>query len=238
MADFRHVDAWIFDLDNTLYPAQCHLFKQIDARMTRFVQDRLDLDFDDARRLQKNYYADYGTTLSGLMTVNSIPPTEFLDYVHDIDLRVLPDSRALSDKIDALPGRKFIFTNGSTRHAENVCYALGLTVTFDGIFDIVAANYRPKPHRATYEQFLTRYEIAPTRAAMFEDLAINLEAPHALGMTTVLITSTAQWLDDEPAAKRPAKPGDTFDHVHHVTDDIDHFLSIVSTGRDTATPTP
>lgn len=219
-----HVDNWIFDLDNTLYPAECHLFKEIDARMTAFVQDRLSLGFDDARRIQKDYYAEFGTTLSGLMQVNNVPPEDFLDYVHEIDLSVLPDGRDLSETIKSLPGRKFIFTNGSVRHAENVCGALGFDIAFDGVFDIVAANYRPKPHRETYEQFLAAYNIEPSRAAMFEDLAINLEAPHALGMTTVLIASNATWLDDEPSKKRPAKPGETFPHVHHITENIGAFL--------------
>lgn len=223
--DLNHVDNWVFDLDNTLYPAECHLFKEIDARMTAFVQDRLSLDFDAARRIQKEYYAEYGTTLSGLMQVNKVPPEDFLDYVHEINLAVLPDSRDLSQTIKDLPGRKFIFTNGSVRHAENVCGALGIDVAFDGIFDIVAANYRPKPHQKTYEQFLATYNIDPNRAAMFEDLAVNLEAPHALGMTTVLIASNASWLEDEPHKKRPAKPGETFPHVHHTTENIGHFLS-------------
>jgi len=225
MPNLQHIDAWVFDLDNTLYPAECHLFKEIDARMTRFVQDRLGLDFDKARRIQKDYYAEYGTTLSGLMIENDVPPEDFLNYVHEIDLSVLPDSSSLSTQIENLPGRKFIFTNGSTKHAKNVCGALGITVAFDGVFDIIAADYQPKPHRSTYERFLTHYDINPKSAAMFEDLAINLEAPHALGMTTVLITSNADWLDDEPSAKRPAKPGDKFDHVHHTTGDIGNFLA-------------
>lgn len=223
--DLRHVENWVFDLDNTLYAAECRLFAQIDARMTAFIRDRLSMPHWEARRLQKAYYVEYGTTMSGLMTRHNVCPDEFLEYVHDIDISAVRENRPLAAAIEALPGRKFIFTNGSVRHAENVAGALGILSCFDEIFDIKAAGYAPKPRREPYEKFLASHGVDPRSAIMFEDIVQNLEAPHALGMTTVLVHSDAAWLDDEPHEKRPAKPGDTGPHVHYVTDDIAAFLA-------------
>ena len=224
-ADWREIEHWVFDLDNTLYPAHCNLFQQIDQRMASFIETEIGLDNSAARRLQKDYYARYGTTLSGLMQEHAIPPEQFLSYVHDIDVSVVPANPALADAINALPGQKHIFTNGSVRHAENVLSKIGLSGLFNDIFDIAAADFTPKPHLNTYERFIAACNVAPTRAAMFEDLALNLEAAHSLGMRTVLVCSDADWTADEPANKRPARPGDDHDHVHHVTEDLAHFLN-------------
>ncbi|MDZ7629113.1 MAG: pyrimidine 5'-nucleotidase [Parvularculaceae bacterium] len=226
MTDLRHVESWVFDLDNTLYPAECHLFSQIDARMTEFIRMRTGAAHDEARRLQKHYYVKYGTTLSGMMAEHAIPPEDFLSYVHDIDFSVVPANAALAAEIEALPGRRFVFTNGSVAHAERVLARIGLTGLFDDIFDIRAADWTPKPHRATYERFLAATRIDAGNSAMFEDLPHNLEAAHALGMTTVLIESDTRWFADEPADKRPARPGDARPaHVHHVTGDLAGFLN-------------
>ena len=223
--DLTHVESWVFDLDNTLYPAECRLFSQIDARMTDFIRRTTGAPQDEARRLQKDYYVRYGTTLSGLMAEHKIAPDEFLDYVHDIDFSVVPEDRAMRAAIEALPGRRYIFTNGSVAHAERVLSRIGVSGLFDDIFDIRAADWTPKPHRATYERFIAATRVRPGEAAMFEDLAHNLEAAHALGMTTVLVASGADWFADEPEAKRPARPGDEKPaHVHHVTGNLAGFL--------------
>ncbi len=223
--DLRHVENWVFDLDNTLYAAECQLFAQIDARMTAFIRDRLAMPHWEARRLQKSYYVEYGTTMSGLMDKHDVCPDEFMDYVHDIDVSAVHENKPLAAVLTALPGRKFIFTNGSVRHAENVAGALGVLSCFDEIFDIKAAGYAPKPRREPYDKFLASHGVEPQSAIMFEDIVQNLEAPHELGMTTVLVHSDAAWLDDEPHEKRPARPGDSAPHVHYVTDDITAFLS-------------
>ncbi len=229
MIDLRHIDAWVFDLDNTLYAAECALFAQIDARMTAFIRERFTLGHDEARRLQKDYYVRYGTTMCGLMVEHDVEPDEFLDYVHDIDLAPIEPHPALADAIDALPGRKYIYTNGSVRHAENVAGALGVFHLFDDVFDIKAAGYAPKPRREPYEAFLRQYELTPKRAVMFEDLAQNLETPFALGMTTVLVCSDAAWLADEPHEKRPARLGEGADHIHYATNDLAAFLNAAAT---------
>lgn len=226
MADLRHVESWVFDLDNTLYPAHCHLFSQIDARMTDFIRMTTGAAHDEARRLQKHYYVKYGTTLSGMMAEHKIAPDDFLAYVHDIDFSVVPADPGLRAAVEALPGRRYVFTNGSVAHAERVLGRIGIDGLFDAIFDIRAADWTPKPHRVTYERFLASTRVRPGEAAMFEDLPHNLEAAHALGMTTVLVASDAAWFADEPQDKRPARPGDPAPgHVHHVTDDLAGFLT-------------
>lgn len=234
MADLSHVESWVFDLDNTLYAAECQLFAQIDARMATFIREHLSLDQTEARRLQKHYYVKYGTTMSGLMTEHDVCPDTFLEFVHDIDMAPIKENPELAATLTELPGRKFIYTNGSVRHAENVSQALGIHHAFDEIFDIKAAGYAPKPKREPYELFLSSHNIDPARAVMFEDLTQNLEAPHALGMTTVLVCSDAAWLADEPHDKRPARLGETAPHVHHETNDITAFLQNVRTAASAA----
>ena len=223
MIDTR--DAWIFDLDNTLYPAACELFRQIDANMTAFIQDRFGLGPDAAFRLQKDLYVKHGTTLSGLRIEHDVCPHEFMAAAHDIDVSSLPVDLGLREAMAKLPGRRFVYTNGSLAHARNVATRLGVWDLFDGAFDVEMGGWTPKPHRAPYEAFVARYGIDPARAVFFEDMAENLVVPHEMGMATVLVQSDAAWLDAEPGAKRPARVGDAHDHVHHVTTDLTGFLS-------------
>ncbi len=231
--DWCHITDWVFDLDNTLYPAKCNLFKQIDSRMTDYVGKLLELPFQEARRIQKDYYVRYGTTLSGLMKEHDVAPHDFMDYVHDIDLTAISANVPLATQLENLPGRCFVFTNGSVRHARNITSKLGIEHVFDGMFDIDAAEFVPKPNRKTYERFLSTYEIDPQNAAMFEDIAVNLEAPNELGMKTVLVCSDSEWFSDEPADKRPAALTNDASylhaHIHHRTDDLTGFLSSLMT---------
>lgn len=218
------IDHWVFDLDNTLYPASKSLFPQIDVRMKRFIAAALDLSIEDAHALQKRYYRDYGTTLRGLMTVNRLDPKAFLDFVHDIDHSVLAPVPGLALALARLPGRKFVFTNGSRPHAEKVLAALGIADHFDAIFDIVDADYIPKPDRRPYEQLTRRHDINPRRAAMIEDLARNLEPAAALGMTTVLLHQADHPDLPHNAAAYPDAPKDMA-HVHHVITDLEDWLT-------------
>ncbi len=219
-----HIRAWIFDLDNTLYPADCHLFGQIDARMTAFVSKKLDLPPDEARKIQKQYYVEFGTTLAGLMHKHGQAPVEFLDYVHDIDLSPVKPCSHLRAGLEALPGKRYIFTNGSVKHATNVAEKLQVLDLFDGIFDIAHADFQPKPQPEVYRKFTDHFAITPARAIMFEDIPQNLEAAHAMGVKTVLVQSQAEWFEDEPPEKRPARHGERYPHVDYITDDLAGFL--------------
>lgn len=221
LTPFTRVEAWIFDLDNTLYPAECNLFAQVDQRMGSFISEFLGVSFEEARRVQKDYYYRYGTTLAGLMREHKLPPERFLDYVHDIDLAPVCEAPDLGAALEQLPGRKFIFTNGSRAHAERVAGKLGILQHFDVLFDIVAGDYVPKPSADAYDRFLKAHGVAGASAAMFEDIPHNLEAPHALGMATVLVRSS---YIDHPSQKGIAEWRKLPPHVHHITADLTGFL--------------
>lgn len=231
LQDFTRVRDWVFDLDNTLYPAHCDLFAQIDTRMTDFVSRFLRLERAEARRVQKDYYASYGTTLSGLMTRHSLEPSEFLDYVHEIDLSPLPDLPDLKSALAALPGRKFVYTNGSRRHAERVTEKMGLAGIFEASFGIEDGAYQPKPRPESYAAFCQRHAVSPEGAAFFEDLARNLKPAKSLGFTTVLVCSEKDW-SHEPEGARPgeivpATGDDEPGHIDYVTGDLTGFLKSV-----------
>lgn len=226
MRKFNEIEAWVFDLDNTLYPLHHNLFEQVDKRMTAFIQDALDVDRDQAYFLQKSYLREFGTSLAGLMKRHGMKPDNFLEFVHDIDVSVLTPDPALHDAIAALPGRKFIFTNGTTRHAENVANRLGVMGLFEDVFDIVAANYIPKPNADIYPAMLERFNISADKSAFFEDMARNLAPAHELGMTTVLVQDTQADAQARAAAHIGDQQTDS-SFIHHATDDLTGFLTSI-----------
>lgn len=219
---FADVESWIFDLDNTLYPPRSNLFAQVDERMGAYISTLLGVDRSEAKQVQKRYYRDYGTTMRGLMTVHGVDPHDFLSYVHDIDHSPIEPDPALGGALSLLPGRKFVLTNGSRAHAEAVLAKLGIAEHFEDLFDIVAAEFEPKPARAPYDRFLSRFGIDAAHAAMFEDLPRNLEIPHTLGMRTVLVVGRPE---DVGEYKLPwESEGHDKPFVEHVTEDLAAFL--------------
>ncbi|MCD1264884.1 pyrimidine 5'-nucleotidase [Shinella sp. AETb1-6] len=221
-ADFAHVRDWVFDLDNTLYPHHVDLFAQIDKNMTAYVSALLGLSREDARALQKQYYYDHGTTLKGLMIHHDIDPLDFLEKAHAIDYGVLSPDLSLGEAIRALPGRKFIFTNGSVKHAEMAAKALGILDHFDDVFDIVAAEYMPKPAGATYDKFMALHRIETQQAVMFEDLPRNLLVPKALGMKTVLLIPQNENHEFVDAWEKRSEEDE---HIDYATSDLTAFLN-------------
>ena len=209
---FHHVRTWVFDLDNTLYPPAMSLFDQIEDRMTDYVVRALGVDRGEADRLRGAYWAEYGTTLAGLMAHHQIDADDYLEDVHDIDFSVLSPDPALRAGLEALPGRRIVYTNGARPYAKEVLKARGLDGAFDAIYGVEHAGYRPKPEQAVFEAVFALDGIDPATAAMFEDVPRNLTVPHLLGMTTVLVAPA-------PLAE---------DHIHHHTDDLARFLAQIA----------
>ena len=228
MERFHDKDVWVFDLDNTLYPAESNLFAQVADKMNLFIERRFAMTPDEARKMRRDYYLAYGTTLAGLMKKHDVDPDEFLAFVHDIDHSGIPHDAPLADAICALPGRKLIYTNGSRAHAEAVASKVGVLEHFDDIFDIKDSNYVPKPHQTAFDAFLDKHGVNPRRSAMFEDLPHNLETAHAIGMTTVLVTSS---YPDHPS-QEDVKEGEPLpEHVHFTTDNLAAFVAGIPAGR-------
>lgn len=206
---FRHVDTWVFDLDNTLYPPSTRLFDQVETRMTQFLMDTLGVERPEADRLRVQYWRDHGTTLAGMMRLHGMAPDAYLDAVHDIDMSALSPDADLRARIMALPGRKIIYTNGSAPYATRVAAARGLDGIFDAIYGVEHAGYAPKPDAEAFRAVFDADGLTPSRAAMFEDDPRNLAVPHAMGLRCVHV------------APSPLEAA----HIHHHTDDLGGFLA-------------
>jgi putative hydrolase of the HAD superfamily len=224
-ADFRHVESWIFDLDNTLYRGDNGIFAQIESRMTDYVMAALRLPREEARIRQKEMYRAYGTTMNGMMMLHGTDPEDYLGFVHDIDLSALPPDPALGAALARLPGRRFVFTNGCRAHAARILDRLGLSHLFDAVWDIRTSGFTPKPAPAAYARAVAAGGIAAEACAMFDDLPGNLVPARAMGMTTVWLDCGAPWSRQGPAAEAAAPP-------HHVTADLTQFLHSIRTRHD------
>jgi putative hydrolase of the HAD superfamily len=214
----RLTEAWVFDLDNTLYCASTNLFGQVDVRMKSFIADFLGIEPNEAFKIQKKYFRDYGTTLRGLMDLHDIDPKTFLDYVHDIDVQVLQPNPVLDSALEELPGRKIIFTNADVGHTLRVMERLGVSQHFEAIFDIVASDYIPKPQPEVYQALVKRFDLIPKRTVMFEDMARNLKPAADMGMTTVWVRTDTLWGQESSEEE----------HIHHATDDLPAWLSNIA----------
>ncbi len=210
----HEIETWIFDLDNTLYPARCNLFAEAEARMADFIVAELKIDHAAAHALRRRFFLEHGTTLRGLMLEHAIEPGRFLDYVHAIDLSPVGPDPALVEAIAALPGRKMIFTNGTVEYAERIVERIGLTGHFAGIHDIVACGYLPKPDPSGYDALIRRHGIDPATALMVEDMARNLAPAAALGMTTAWVRGGSDW----------AAQGADGAHIHHIVEELAPWL--------------
>lgn len=210
-ADLSHVDTWLFDLDNTLYPLESEFMGRIEVKMTDFVARMTGLPREEARALQKQYFTEHGTTLAGLMMNHGLEPKVFLDEVHDVSMDCLVPDPALREAIARLPGRRIIFTNGSIGHAERVLKHLDLRDLFSEVFAIETADYVPKPSLSTFDKISKLHAIDPPMTAFFEDSEKNLVPAARMGMTTILVG---------PHAK-----DSTSEHVHFRTNDLPEFLN-------------
>jgi putative hydrolase of the HAD superfamily len=211
-----HIDSWIFDLDNTLYPASANLFSQIDAKMGTYIQELLKVDAVEAYRIQKELYHSHGMTLPGLMAQHGVDPHHFLESVHAVDIDVVAPHPELAGLIGRLPGRKFVFTNADAPYAERVLARLGLSESFDALHDIHALGYVPKPQTPAYASLCAAHDINPANAVFVEDLARNLVPAKAIGMTTI-------WIDNGSEQG----PGTCREHIDLIIADVGSWLADV-----------
>ena len=214
----QEVETWIFDLDNTLYPVTKRLLAHIDEHMGSFVAKYLNISREEAHQVQKSYFKKYGLTLRGLMLNDGLDPARYFEEMGPMDLNEVEPNPELGEYITGLKGRKIIYTNASARHTELVLNQMKFKKnTFEAIFDIQAANYVPKPAIESYSLLCKTYSIDPTRAAMIDDIARNLEPAAQLGMMTVWKKTNAEWSKNIEAEI----------YIDHVVDDLKDWLGSI-----------
>jgi putative hydrolase of the HAD superfamily len=218
MKELTKIKYWLFDLDNTLYAGTTKVFDQVDKKMSKFISEKLNVSIEEAKKIQKDYFHEYNTTLNGMIKNHEIDANEFLEFVHDVNLDFLKKDKFLKNEIMKLNGKKIIFTNGSRAHAKNVTKRIGIDKLFDGIFDIVDSDFIPKPSKESYKKIIENYKIEPQYCIFFEDIARNLKPAHELGMKTVWIKNNEPW-----AAKFSDS---TF--VNYKTDNLAKFLKEIN----------
>ena len=218
MKKFQTIEYWIFDLDNTLYSGKTKVFEQVDKKMSSYISRKLSVSIEEAKKIQKNYFYQYNTTLNGMIKNHQIDANEFLEFVHDIDIDFLQKDLKLSEEIKKLQGKKIIFTNGSRKHAINVTTKIGIEQLFDDIFDIVDSNFIPKPSMEPYKKLVEKHKIDPKSCVFIEDIARNLKPAYEMGMKTVWIEN------DEPWAK---KYSDSV-FINYKTNNLAEFLKKIN----------
>ena len=218
MKELTKIKYWIFDLDNTLYSGQTKVFSEVDKKMSSFISKKFNVDIAEAKKIQKEYFYEYGTTLSGLMKKKDVNPNEFLEFVHDIDISWLPKDNFLKEELIKIKDKKYIFSNGSHAHIENVTNQLGINGLFDGAFDITDADFVPKPHLDPYKKLIDKFNLDPKKSILIEDIAHNLKQAKNLGMKTC-------WLEnDEAFAKKDAdKP-----YIDYKINNLPSFLQEIN----------
>ena len=211
--NIKSITYWVFDLDNTIYRSNTNLFLQVEKKIGMYVADYLNIELKDAKIIQKKFFLKYKSTLNGMINEYNIKPENFLDYVHDIDYSILKNDENFNNILSKLPGNKYIYTNGSTKHAINVLESMGIIEKFSGIFDIQNANYQPKPDLQSMKTFINKFSIKPNYALMAEDMPINLRPAHILGLKTLLIRTEYNWQKEK-----------NLDYIDFQSDDLQDWL--------------
>ena len=218
MISLKSIKYWIFDLDNTLYSGKTRVFEQVDKKMSKYISEKLNITVEEAKKIQKNYFHEYNTTLNGMIKNHKIDANEFLKFVHDIDIDFLKKDEKLAEEMEKLEGKKIIFTNGSKKHAINVTRRLGIEQYFDGIFDIVDSDFIPKPSIEPYKKLVEKHKIDPKLSVLVEDIARNLKPAYEMGMKTVWIEN------DEPWAKEFSDK----DFINYKTNNLSEFIKKIN----------
>ena len=221
MKELKKIKYWLFDLDNTLYSGDTKVFDQVDKKMSKFISEKLKVSEEEAKKIQKNYFHEYNTTLNGMIKNHDIDANEFLEFVHDVNLDFLKKDEFLGNQINKLNGKKIIFTNGSKAHAANVTGKIGIDKLFDGVFDIVDSDFYPKPSMEPYKKIIENYNIEPEYCIFFEDIARNWKPAHELGMKTVWIKNKEPWAAEYSDAE----------FINYRTDNLANFLKEINEYR-------
>ncbi len=214
MKNLDHIENILFDCDGVLYKDLDAVFGQVSKRMTKYISNKLKIDLEEAKDLQTKYFHKYNTSLNGLMIHHDIPPKEFLDYVHDIDLSFLSKDLELRKELENMDYKKFVFTNGSKEHVKNITAALGIFDLFNGIFDIVDAEYNPKPEARAFDLMIDKFKIDPKKTLYIEDIAKNLSIGKERGATTVWLINNEYW----------GKKESDKDYIDHKIENLSLFL--------------
>ena len=218
MISLKSIKYWIFDLDNTLYSGKTRVFEQVDKKMSKYISEKLNITVEEARKIQKNYFHEYNTTLNGMIKNHKIDANEFLEFVHDIDIDFLKKDEKLAEEMKKLEGKKIIFTNGSKKHAINVTRRIGIEQYFDGIFDIVDSDFIPKPSLEPYKKLVEKHKIDPKLSVLVEDIARNLKPAYEMGMKTVWIENDESW----------AKEFSESNFINYKTNNLSEFIKKIN----------
>jgi len=218
MKELQSIKFWLFDLDNTLYSGKTKVFEQVDKRMSKYISEKLNVDIKEAKKIQKSYFHEYNTTLNGMIKNHEIDANEFLEFVHDVNIDFLKKDIHLFEELKKLNGKKIIFTNGSRKHALNITQKIGIDQCFDDIFDIVDAEFVPKPSIKPYKKLVEKHKIDPKSCVFIEDIARNLKPAYEMGMKTIWIEN------DEPWAKKFSDS----DFVNYKTSNLSEFLKKIN----------
>ena len=218
MKALESINYWIFDLDNTLYSGDTKVFEQVDKKMSKYISNKLNVSIDEAKKIQKNYFHEYNTTLNGMIKNHKIDANEFLEFVHNIDIDFLKKDLKLAEELKKLSGKKIIFTNGSRKHAINVTQRIGIDQYFDDIFDIVDSEFIPKPAVEPYNKLVEKHKIDPKLCVLVEDIARNLKPAYEMGMKTVWIENDEPW----------SKEFSDSNFINYKTNDLSEFLKKIN----------
>ena len=221
MKIFQSINCWLFDLDNTLYSGNTKVFAQIDKKMSKYISEKLNVNIEEAKKIQKSYFYEYNTTLNGMIKNHKIDPKEFLEFVHDVNIDFLKKDTVLREELEKLDGKKIIFTNGSRKHAQNVTDKIGIQDCFDDIFDIVDSEFIPKPSVEPYKKLVEKHKIDPKLCVFIEDIARNLKPAYEMGMKTVWIENNEPW----------AKEFSNNNFVNYKTNNLSEFLKKINLAK-------
>jgi putative hydrolase of the HAD superfamily len=221
MKSLKSIKWWLFDLDNTLYSGKTKVFEQIDKKMSKYISEKLNVSIEEAKKIQKNYFYEYNTTLNGMIKNHQINANEFLEFVHDIDINFLKKDVQLDQELQNLKGKKIIFTNGSRKHAINVTRKIGIEKHFDDIFDITDSEFMPKPSKEPYKKLVEKHKIDPNLCVFIEDIARNLKPAYEMGMKTVWIENEEPW----------AKKFSDSSFVNYKTNNLSEFLKKINLSK-------